>query len=51
MTQEKEIMLTEQERRLIQLLRSLGYGEADLLVQNGQPVEIKEMRRSTLLDH
>ena len=42
--------LTEAERKLIELIRQVGYGEIFLQMEDGQPEEIRELRRSILLD-
>lgn len=42
--------LTEEERKLIELIRQMGYGEIFLQMQAGQPETIRELRRSVLLD-
>ena len=42
--------LSEQEQKLLLLLRKMGYGEVSLTVREGVPTEIKELRRSILLD-
>ena len=43
-------VLTEQEANLIRQLRALRYGEVSLRIEQGAPVEIKEVRRSVMLD-
>ena len=43
------VSLTERERRLLDLLRGLKYGELRVMVQEGQPVRVEEIRRSIRL--
>ena len=40
---------TEKERRLIELIRELGYGEVRIFVAEGQPVRAEEVKRSVKL--
>ena len=44
-----QIHLNERERRLLELLRELGAGEALIAVEDGAPVLIEEMRKSITL--
>ena len=41
--------LTEQEKELLTMLRSLEYGELRVVVQAGRPVRVEEIRRSVQL--
>ncbi len=41
---EKE--LTEKEKKLIELIRSTGYGEIRVAVRDGQPVLVEEVKKS-----
>lgn len=41
--------LTEQEKKLLTMLRSLEYGELRVVVQAGRPVRVEEIRRSVQL--
>ena len=40
---------TEQERRLIEVLRDLDYGELRIVVRNGTPVHAEEIKKSIKL--
>ncbi|MDI3480732.1 MAG: putative small protein [Tepidanaerobacteraceae bacterium] len=42
-------MLTEKERKLIELIHSMEYGEVSIFIQNGQPVRVEEIKRSIKL--
>ena len=41
--------LTEQEIRLLKLLRTVEYGEVRVLVQAGVPLRVEEIRKSIKL--
>jgi hypothetical protein len=41
--------LTEKEKKIIELLRSLDYGEIRIVITNNQPVIIEEMKKSIKL--
>lgn len=38
--------LTEKERELLELIRSLGFGELHLYVSDGQPVRAEQIKQS-----
>lgn len=38
--------LSEKEKKLIELIRSTGYGEIRVAVRNGQPVLVEEVKKS-----
>lgn len=42
--------LSEQERKLIQIIRELGYGELTITVKGGKPVHVNELRKSIQLN-
>ena len=44
-----DTMVTERERRLIELLRETGYGQVVIYLENGQPVRIELVRKSIKL--
>ena len=48
MEQEKRVTLqiTEQEHQGIKLIRELGYGELSILVKDGKPYRVEEIRKS-----
>ena len=41
--------LTKAEKKLIQVIRSLGYGEIRVIVKENAPVRIEEIRKSIQL--
>ena len=46
---EKKIQLTEQEKNLIQLIRSTGFGDLCVIVRDGRPVLVEEINKSIKL--
>ena len=42
--------LTEQEKKLIQIIRELGYGELNITVKAGKPILVNEIRKSIQLN-
>lgn len=46
---ETPVSLTERERKMLDLLRGLEYGELRVRVQEGQPVQVEKIRRSIRL--
>lgn len=48
MEQDKKVTLsiTEQEHQVIKLIRELGYGELSILVKDGKPYRVEEIRKS-----
>jgi len=49
MEDSKNVSLSDQERRLIELVREIGYGEIRIIVQNGCPVRVEETKKSIKL--
>ena len=45
-----KMQVSSQELQIIRLLRKLKYGEVDLLIREGKPVEIQEVRQSLMLE-
>ena len=45
----KEILLTEKERRLIEVLREIGYGQITIFLEKGEPVRIEKIKESVKL--
>lgn len=43
------ILLTEKEKKLIELLRKIRFGEIHLYMADGQPVRIEEVKKSIKL--
>lgn len=49
MQQEKTMALTKAERQLIELIRSLDYGEIRVMIKDSKPIRVEEIRRSIQL--
>ena len=49
MQQEKSIVLTKAEKQLIELIRSLDYGEVRVMIKDNKPIRVEEIRRSIQL--
>lgn len=45
------IVLTKAEKQLIELLRSLEYGELRIMVKDSKPIRVEEIRRSIQLQN
>jgi len=43
------IMLSEKERRLIELLRRVEFGKVEVHIENGQPVRVIKVSENILL--
>ena len=46
MEKKENVVPTEKELRLIELIRELGYGEIRIFVAEGQPVRAEEIKKS-----
>ena len=46
MAQKEETRLTENEERLIKMIRELGFGELHIYVADSQPVRAEEIKKS-----
>ena len=49
MQTEKNMVLTKAERQLIELIRSLDYGEVRVMIKDSKPIRVEEIRRSIQL--
>jgi len=49
MEDSKNTGLSEQEKRLIEIVREIGYGEIRIIVQDGRPVRVEETKKSIKL--
>ena len=45
----KHMPLNEQEKRLVQMIRELKYGELHIFVTEGKPVRVEEIKKSIKL--
>ena len=50
MDTEQEMKLSPQEKKLIQLIRTIGYGEVHIFIQNNKPLRVEEIKKSIRLD-
>ena len=48
-TSETEIVLSQQEKKLIEIIRSLEYGEVRVILNEGKPTRIEEIKKSIKL--
>ena len=44
-------ILTKAERQLIELIRSIDYGELQIMVKDEKPIRVEEIRRSIQLQN
>ena len=45
----KELKITEQERKLLEIIRNLEFGEVRIVVTDGKPTRIEEIKKSIKL--
>ena len=46
---EKNMILTKAEKQLIEVIRSLDYGEVRVMIKDNKPIRVEEIRRSIQL--
>ena len=49
MQPEKNMILTKAEKQLIEVIRSLDYGEVRVMIKDNKPIRVEEIRRSIQL--
>ena len=49
MQSDKNMILTKAEKQLIEVIRSLGYGEVRVMIKDSKPIRVEEIRRSIQL--
>ena len=49
MQPEAKFIITKAERQILELIRSLDYGEVRILVKDNKPIRVEEIRRSIQL--
>ena len=49
MQQGKNVVLTKAEEQLIEVIRSLDYGEVRVMIKDNKPIRMEEIRRSIQL--
>ena len=45
----KELKMTEQERKLLDIIRNLDFGDVRIVVTDGKPTRIEEIKKSIKL--
>lgn len=45
----KKIVLTEEEQKVIELMRGISYGELRVIVNNSKPIRVEEIKKSIQL--
>ncbi|MBQ8796950.1 MAG: DUF2292 domain-containing protein [Oscillospiraceae bacterium] len=48
--QEKPLVLTPQEEKLIRLVRTIDYGEIHVMIKESKPIRVEQISRSIKLD-
>ena len=48
--QEKQLVLTPQEEKLIRLVRTIDYGEIHVMIKESKPIRVEQISRSIKLD-
>ena len=49
MQSEQNMVLTKAEKQLIEVIRSLDYGEVRVMIKDNRPIRMEEIRRSIQL--
>ena len=49
MKPDKNMVLTKAEKQLIEVIRSLDYGEVRVMIKDNKPIRVEEIRRSIQL--
>lgn len=49
MQTEQKIVLTRAEKQLLELIRSMDYGEVRVMIKDSKPIRVEEIRRSIQL--
>ncbi|MBU5593292.1 DUF2292 domain-containing protein [Clostridium sp. MSJ-4] len=49
MVNEKSYQLNEKEEKLLKIIKEVGFGEIKVIVQDGLPIRIEEVRKSIKL--
>ena len=49
MQSEQKIVLTKAEKQLLELIRTLDYGEILVMIKDKKPIRVEEIRRSIQL--
>lgn len=49
MNEKKEEELTSQEKQVLELMRKVDFGEIRIIINNGKPVRVEEVKKSILI--
>ena len=49
MQTEGKFVMNKAERQILELIRSLEYGEVRIMIKDGKPIRVEEIRRSIQL--
>lgn len=49
MDEKKKLILSEEEEKVIELMRELSYGELRVIVNNSKPIRVEEIKKSIQL--
>jgi len=49
MDEKKEMMLTKEEQKVIELMRSLSFGELRVIINNSKAIRVEEIKKSIQL--
>ena len=49
MQADKNMILTKAEKQLIEVIRTLDYGEVRVMIKDSRPIRVEEIRRSIQL--
>ena len=47
--EEEKGFLSEKEEHLLQIIKNIGYGEIKVIIQEGKPIRVEELRKSIKL--
>lgn len=45
----KTVLLTEQEEKVIEIMRNINYGELRIVINNSKPIRVEEIKKSVQL--
>ena len=46
---DETVILSEQERKIIRILREMDYGEIRIIINGGKPTRMEEIKKSIML--
>lgn len=45
----KTVLLSEQEEKVIEIMRNINYGELRIVINNSKPIRVEEIKKSVQL--